>query len=179
MSFGTDDEELEPGAAKPHSEAVAFATERGVTLVAASGNSGGRRVYWPAAFPEVIAVGAVARDGVVCDFSTTGPHVALCAPGERVRTAAIEGYQLATGTSFAAPFVAAAAALLQSRARRRAAPLAPAAIRQLLIASARPHRADVPEGNGAGVLDAAGALELLDQALDADATTVVEREDTR
>jgi subtilisin family serine protease len=179
LSFGTDDDDLEPGTGKPHSEAVAFATDRGVTLVAASGNSSDARVYWPAAYPEVIAVGAVGSDGQVCDFSTTGPHVALCAPGERVRTAGLEGYQLATGTSFAAPFVAATAALLQSRARRRAAPLDPAQVKQLLIASVRPHRADVADGSGAGVLDAARALELLDQALDADSTTEMERDDDR
>ena len=179
MSFGTDDEDLEPGAPKPHSEAVAFATERGVTLVAASGNSGDERIYWPAAFPEVIAVGAVTNEAQVCDFSTTGPHVALCAPGERVRTAAVDGYQLATGTSFAAPFVAATAALLHSRARRRAAPLDPLQVKQLLVNSARAHRTGVAAGNGIGVLDAARALELLDQALDADSTTVIEREDDR
>ena len=179
MSFGTDDEDLEPGAPKPHSEAVAYATARGVTLVAASGNSGDARVYWPAAFPEVIAVGAVNAEARPCDFSTTGPHVALCAPGERIRTAAVDGYQRATGTSFAAPFVAAAAALLQSRAQRRAAPLEPSQVKQLLMTSVRPHRADVTDGNGTGVLDAARALALLDEALDADSTTVIEREDDR
>lgn len=179
LSFGTDDGDLEPGAPKPHSEAVAFATQRGVTLIAASGNSGDTRVYWPAAFPEVIAVGAVDGDGALSSFSTTGEHVALCAPGERVRTASLEGYQLATGTSFAAPFVAAAAALLVSRAQRRSAALEPPQVKQLLMASARPHRTDVPAGNGAGVLDAARALALLDEALDADVTTEIEREDGR
>jgi subtilisin family serine protease len=179
LSFGTDDDDLEPGAVKPHTEAVAYATERGVTLVAASGNSGDARTYWPASFPDVIAVGAVAADGSVCDFSTTGGQVALCAPGERVRTAGLQGYQCATGTSFAAPFVAATAALLHSRADRRAAPLAPAQVKQLLIASARPHRPGIGEGSGAGVLDAARALELLDAALDADATTELEKEDDR
>ena len=179
LSFGTDDEDLEPGAVKPHTEAVAYATARGATLVAASGNSGDGRIYWPAAFPEVIAVGAVAADGARCDFSTIGEHVALCAPGERVRTAGLQGYQRATGTSFAAPFVAATAALLHCRAERRAASLDPAQVKQLLIASARPHRADVGTGSGAGVLDAARALELLDHALDADASTELEKEDDR
>jgi subtilisin family serine protease len=177
MSFGTDDNDLEPGAPKPHGEAVAFATQRGVTLVAASGNSGDGRIYWPAAYPEVIAVGAVAADGQVCEFSTTGAHVALCAPGERIRTAALDGYQLATGTSFAAPFAAATAALLVARAQRRSAPLDPVTVKQLLIASARPHRSGVPTGNGVGVLDAARALKLLDQALDEDTTTEIEGAD--
>lgn len=170
LSFGTDDEAIEPDTPKPHSEAVAFATARGCTLVAAAGNSGDARTYWPAACPEVIAVGSVGDDGTVSSFSTSGAHVAVCAPGERIRTAAVDGYQHATGTSFAAPFAAASAALLHSRAQRRSAALAPETVKQLLIESARPHRPDTPEGNGGGILDTARALALLDQALDADAS---------
>ena len=172
-SFGTDDEDLEPGAPKPHAEAVSFATARDCTLVAASGNSGDRRIYWPAAFPQVIAVGSVGPDRSISPFTTGGNHVALCAPGEKILTAALDGYQLATGTSFAAPFVAGAAGLLVARARARSASLDPATLKSILIASATPHRDGVVPGYGAGVLDAARALELLDHALDADESTDV------
>ena len=170
-SFGTDDQALDAGVPKPHTESVAFAAASGCTLVAASGNSGDKRVYWPAAFPEVIAVGAVGPSRKVSSFSTSGDHVALCAPGERVRTAALDGYQRATGTSFAAPFVAGAAGLLIARAEDRSASLDPATIKSLLIQSAQPHRRDVAAGNGAGILDAARALAMLDRALDADDST--------
>ncbi|HEY5722401.1 MAG TPA: S8 family serine peptidase, partial [Allosphingosinicella sp.] len=146
-------------------------------LVAASGNSGDARTYWPAAFPEVIAVGACDSDYRPSAFSTTGPHVALNAPGERVSTAALRGYQYATGTSFAAPFVAAAAALLHARAQRRSCPVDPETIRAVLIASARPQDPGVPEGNGAGTLDAAAALSLLDRVLDEGDTTEIEGEE--
>jgi subtilisin family serine protease len=172
-SFGTDDEDLESGAPKPHVEAVAFATARDCTLVAASGNSGDRRTYWPAAFAEVIAVGSVGPARSISPYTTGGDHVALCAPGERIRTAALDGYQRATGTSFAAPFVAGAAALLVARARDRSASLDPATLKSILIASATPHPSGVGSGFGAGVLDASRALELLDQALDADETTAL------
>lgn len=177
MSFGTDDEALEPGAAKPHAEAIAYAAARGCVMVAASGNSSDARTYWPAAFPEVIAVGSVGADYTPSRFSTTSPHVALCAPGERVMTAALEGYQNATGTSFAAPFVAAAAALLTARAQRRSAPLDPDTIRAILVASSRPHDPGTAAGNGVGTLDAAEALRMLDRLIDADETTEIGGED--
>ena len=170
-SFGTDDEDLEAGAPKPHAEAVAFAAARDCTLVAASGNSGDARIYWPAAYPQVIAVGSVAPDRSISAFTTRGEHVALCAPGERVLTAALDGYQRATGTSFAAPFVTGVAGLLVTRARGRAAGLDPATLKSILMASASPHRSGVAAGCGSGVLDAARALEMLDQALDADEST--------
>jgi subtilisin family serine protease len=170
-SFGTDDEDLEPGAPKPHAEAVAFAAARDCALVAASGNSGDARIYWPAAYPQVIAVGAVGPDRAISSFTTRGDHVALCAPGERVLTAALDGYQRATGTSFAAPFVTGVAGLLVARARARAAGLDPATLKSILMASAAPHRSDAGAGCGTGVLDAARALEMLDQALDADEST--------
>lgn len=174
MSFGTDDDVLEPGGPKPHSEAVAFANLRGTTLVAASGNSGDERTYWPAAFPEVIAVGAVTAQRHPCEFTTRASHVALCAPGERIRTTDLDGYQNATGTSFAAPFAAATAALLVARAQRRSASLDPATIKDLLVASAEPHGKDVGPGHGAGTLNAARALALLDEALDQDLSTEIE-----
>jgi subtilisin family serine protease len=177
MSFGTDDEALEPGAAKPHAESVAYAAARGCTLVAASGNSGDARTYWPACFPEVIAVGACDPGYRPCSFSTTGPQVALNAPGERVVTAALEGYQHATGTSFAAPFVAGAAALLLARAERRSCPLDPETLRHLLVSSSRPHDPGTAEGNGAGTLDVTAALRALDRLLDTDESTELGGED--
>jgi subtilisin family serine protease len=114
----------------------------------------------------VIAVGAVGADGLPTAFSTTGEHVALCAPGERVLTTGLEGYQLVTGTSFASPFVAAAAALLVARASRRAVPVDSGAVRSLLMNSAQPFSARRAKGCGAGILDAAAALVALDAMID-------------
>ena len=166
MSFGTDDAALEPGAPKPHADVMRYARERGCVLVAASGNNGEETLYWPAGYPEVIAVGSVGADFRPSAFSTRGGHVALCAPGERIHTLGLQGYQRATGTSFAAPFVAAVAALLVARGYRRSMPLDSALVKSLLVQSASPFPGARSEGCGAGVLDAHAALLALDAYTD-------------
>ncbi|MDQ0373924.1 S8 family peptidase [Cellulomonas humilata] len=167
MSFGTDDAALAPHSPKPHADVIAYALERGCILIAASGNNGRETRYWPAAYPGVIAVGAVADDGLPAAFSTRGDHVALCAPGEHVLTTTIDdGYQYATGTSFAAPFAAGAAALLVARSHRRARPIDAETVRRILMRTAQPFATGEHGGCGAGVLDAAAALTALDHELD-------------
>ncbi len=166
MSFGTDDSALSSASPKPHADVVRYALARGCILVAASGNNGMETRYWPAAHDGVIAVGAVADDKTVTNFSTRGEHVALCAPGERVLSAGLEGYQVVTGTSFASPFVAAAAALLAARAARRAVPLDSVSARALLVDSAQAFGEKPRPGCGAGILDAAAALVALDAMID-------------
>ncbi len=165
-SFGSPMSGLDPSDPAPHKDLVDYALARGCILVAASGNSGKEEQFSPAALDGVIAVGAVGSDDRPARFSTTGPQVALSAPGERVVSAALSGYARVTGTSFAAPFVAAAAALLVARAESRAFPLDAAAVKRILCESARPFPADVPPGNGAGVLDACAALQRLDREID-------------
>jgi subtilisin family serine protease len=166
MSFGTPLSALDPVDPIPHQDIVRYALARGCVLVAASGNSGAEEGFTPAALDGVIAVGAVDPDGVPCRFSTTGHHVALAAPGHRVATATLDGYGLVTGTSFAAPFVAAAAALLVSRAERRAYPMDGAMAARLFKESAVPWPTGRGDGHGAGILDAFGALRLLDEDMD-------------
>jgi subtilisin family serine protease len=166
MSFGTDDDALEPGSPKPHADVVRYAVDRGCVLVAASGNNGKRTLYWPAAYPEVIAVGSVGPDRQASAFSTRGDHVALCAPGEQIHTLGLTGYQRATGTSFAAPFVTAVAALMVARGQKRSMPLDATLVKTLLIDSVSPFAGTPPEGCGAGVLDAYAALRALDAYAD-------------
>jgi len=114
----------------------------------------------------VIAVGSVGLTGRPSAFTTTGDHVGLCAPGERVATAALDDYQLATGTSFAAPFAAAAAALLVSRAEGRSFPIDGAVVRQILCASTSPFTMPTA-GCGTRILSAFAALQQLDRYIDA------------
>ena len=79
MSFGTDDRALHPSSPRPHTDVIEYGLSRGCILIAASGNNGAEARYWPAAFPDVIAVGAVDADGRPAQFSTRGSHVALSA----------------------------------------------------------------------------------------------------
>jgi subtilisin len=110
------------------SAATTYATDRGVVLVAASGNSGPElgSILYPAAHPNVIAVGAVgSRDGdrVARDnyrtpeFSSRGVEepfsnesdgsLEIAAPGVGVLSPLPgEDYGTKTGTSMAAPHVA-------------------------------------------------------------------------
>jgi serine protease len=66
-------------------DALARARAAGVVIVAASGNTSGNRVLYPAAFPDVISVGAVRLDAAkgyaVASYSNTGEALDLVAPG--------------------------------------------------------------------------------------------------
>ncbi|MFQ3664058.1 MAG: S8 family serine peptidase [Chloroflexaceae bacterium] len=96
-------------------EAIDYATARGIVLVAASGNErqSGNPVSYPAAYPNVIAVGATGNTDVITDFSSTGDYLDLAAPGVGLWTTLPGGrYGPPNGTSFSSPYVAGAAALV-------------------------------------------------------------------
>ncbi|MDB6452597.1 S8 family serine peptidase [Falsirhodobacter sp. 20TX0035] len=94
--------------------AVTRLVAEGVVIVAAAGNGGARaKPAYPAAYDGVLAVTAVDGKGEPYRRAGRGPHLDLAAPGVEVWTAAsISGGRPKTGTSFAAPFVTAAAARL-------------------------------------------------------------------
>lgn len=167
MSFGTPASALESGDPTPHEDVVRYGVARGCIMIAASGNSGKTEDYSPARLDDVIAVGACGDDDAPTSFTTRGDHVALSAPGDRILSAGIDGYASQTGTSFAAPFVAAAAALLVSRASRRSHPLSGSDVRRILASTARPWKQSGAFGCGAGILDAHAALLALDREIDA------------
>jgi subtilisin family serine protease len=165
LSFGTPESALSPHDPVPHVEVVRYALGRDCVLCAASGNSGGEAVFFPAALPGVIAVGSVDEERRPSRFSSRGDHVSLCAPGEAIPLAGLDGYTEGYGTSFAAPFVAAACTLMVARGLRHGVPLAASTVRNLLAASVGPFAAGADRrGCGAGILDVPAALRAVDQA---------------
>lgn len=97
--------------------AVTDAFNRGVLIVASMSNKGTLQGGMPADLPHVIAVGASNVVGDRATFSSTGPWVDLVAPASQVvapapRAFCDSGWGVANGTSFAAPAVAGAAALV-------------------------------------------------------------------
>jgi subtilisin family serine protease len=89
------------------------AYNRGALVVIASGNSGS--LFTAAGYPEALFVGATDDRDAITSFSDRGPYVDMVAPGLQLVTTGMGGaYQYATGTSFAAPMVAGAAALAWS-----------------------------------------------------------------
>ena len=99
-----------------------------VVVVGAAGNESQTRPFWPAALKRVIAVGAVDESGRPATFTNRGWWVDVCARGTEVASTyvsgtgnpandprgeaeAFDGYATWSGTSFAAPLVAAAIAV--------------------------------------------------------------------
>ena len=94
--------------------ALQYATQRGVIVIAASGNEVPYVVY-PATYDEAIAVCACNCRGVVWEDASVGEEVDVTAPGESIWRAAVDNDQYtvarSSGTSYAAAMTAGACAL--------------------------------------------------------------------
>ena len=100
--------------------AINDAVNKNILVVAAVGNEGNGQRDSPAVLPHVIAVGGSDMTGARAPFSNWGLFVDLVAPaaaliGPMPSNYCSTGYGVGNGTSFAAPSVAAAAALLAAR----------------------------------------------------------------
>jgi hypothetical protein len=92
-------------------QSIDAAISRGIPVVAAVGNDGpGAEPAYPGAYPAVVAVTAVDEHMVVYRTANRGDYVDFAAPGVDVP----QSRQVQSGTSFAAPFVTAALAVLTS-----------------------------------------------------------------
>jgi len=118
-----------PASSNTLKNAVNYVYNKGCTLVAASGNSNSPSVDYPAAYDNVIAVGATNQNDERCDVSdwgydsegrpqgsNYGEELEVVAPGNDILSTLLGGgYGQDSGTSYATPFVAGLAALIWSR----------------------------------------------------------------
>lgn len=146
-------------------EAVNYAYNKGVVVVAAAGNENHNSASYPARYPHVISVAATGPSGEKAPYSNFGAGVDISAPGgsengqilqetidPETGASMFAGFQ---GTSMASPHVAAVAALVKASGVET-----PDEIREVLIQSVRKVQEDPLNHFGAGHLDAAGAVKL-------------------
>lgn len=133
------------------------AAGQGIVVVAAAGNSGDRGAAYPAAFDDVLSVGAVDAQAQKTEDSAIGDGVDLVAPGDLVDVQSMLGlYTTVGGTSIAAAHASGAASVLMEQPQDTDSEF----VRGLLKESANPVSEE--DGYGSGLLDLDYALESYD-----------------
>ena len=159
--------------------AVAYAYNKGVTVIAAAGNEGSGTISYPAAYDDyVIAVGATQYDETRAPYSNYGLSLDLMAPGgntnldqngdgyvdgvlqqtyEKTGWRSISwGYYFMQGTSMATPHVSGVAALLIAKGNAVTPDEVRAALQETADDLGSPGRDDT---YGWGLIDAYAALQ--------------------
>lgn len=96
-------------------DAIRYAYNRDVVLIAATGNDHTETPGYPAAYDEVLAVGATDASRNLASFSNYGDYVDVAAPGVNIAsTYPGQQYAAMSGTSMASPHAAALAAMIRS-----------------------------------------------------------------
>lgn len=141
-------------------DAVKYAHQKDVLMIAAVGNDGVENIAFPAVHEEVIAVGAInSLTGLKTDFSNFGTGLEIVAPGEQILSTFNENdslYQYMTGTSMATPFVSSLAAMIKAHEPS----LSASQVRKIINNSATNLGDSYTYGNG--LINAYEALRLID-----------------
>ncbi|EWY97176.1 hypothetical protein FOYG_05650 [Fusarium oxysporum NRRL 32931] len=128
-------------------DAVKAATDAGLTVVVAAGNSDDDASYYsPASAPSAITVGAVEASNYRTAWSNYGSSVDIFAPGSGVLSSwhlSDSGSRYLSGTSMAAPHVAGLAAYFISKEGIRGS----AAVTQRILTAAIPNVVSDPNGS--------------------------------
>jgi serine protease len=183
------------GCSKEYREAIAYANSRGAVVVVAAGNqSKDTSLLMPSACSGAIVVAALDRTGRLLHDSNYGVGVTIAAPGagiqsttrragDRAYVATYEDFSGINGTSFAAPLVSGAYAMLFGHRPQ----LSAAEATQILKATARsfPSDSNCSTSNcGAGILNVYAAMSELERryptptcTLSASASTVAQGDD--
>ncbi len=103
---------------RAYNQAITYATEAGVIVVAAAGNSNSNTAgFVPAGLPGVLCVTAVDPEGNRASFSnySTGDEMVVAAPGVNIySTFPGNKYRIQNGTSMAAPYVSGLVGVMRS-----------------------------------------------------------------
>lgn len=157
-----------PGESHLLQEAIDYAYQKGVVLVAAAGNANQNSASYPARYPHVIGVAALDSVGEKAPYSNFGAGVDISAPGGGSGSGILQEtidpetgggvFAAFQGTSMAAPHVAGVAALVKAAGVKE-----PDEVLSVLKQSSRVIKDDTLNYFGAGHLDAAKAVKLATQ----------------
>lgn len=107
LSFSTTDD------LKPLHDIIIEASNKGIVVVAASGNDATNQPYYPAAYNELVAVSATDKNDYRASFANFGNYIELSSPGVDIYSAWLDGgYAIGSGTSFSTPILAGAGAMV-------------------------------------------------------------------
>ena len=136
-------------------QAVADAYRQGCLVVAAAGNENASDILYPAAYAEVLSVGATNASGDLVGDYPSGDNLDVLAPGKNVpSTGLLDGVVILDGTSISTAQVTGAAAILWSQDRTKS----PDFIKNLIKNTAK--SAGTSQACNAGLMDVGYALEM-------------------